>query len=84
MRLDHDFFCVGSPNNVKVKKEKVPVSNLQENKDANEDEEMGILVDERHEPKWLGKTNFVEIRSFWQIFRCFDKMWSFISYHFRQ
>ncbi|KAM3395924.1 putative callose synthase 8 isoform X1 [Capsicum galapagoense] len=78
MRLDHDFFCVGSPNNVKVKKEKASVTNLEGNKkDANDDEEMGILVDEVREPKWLGKTNFVEIRSFWQIFRCFDRMWSF-------
>lgn len=33
--------------------------------------------EENHEPKWLGKTNFVEIRSFWQIFRSFDRMWSF-------
>uniref|UniRef100_A0A6N2MZZ2 1,3-beta-glucan synthase n=1 Tax=Salix viminalis TaxID=40686 RepID=A0A6N2MZZ2_SALVM len=34
-------------------------------------------VEEIHEPKWLGKKNFVEIRSFWQIFRSFDRMWSF-------
>ncbi|XP_073110667.1 putative callose synthase 8 isoform X4 [Elaeis guineensis] len=27
--------------------------------------------------KWLGKTNFVEIRSFWHIFRSFDRMWTF-------
>ncbi|XP_065633564.1 callose synthase 2 [Quercus suber] len=27
--------------------------------------------------KWIGKTGFVEIRSFWQIFRSFDRMWSF-------
>ncbi|GAB2225120.1 hypothetical protein Drorol1_Dr00005907 [Drosera rotundifolia] len=27
---------------------------------------------------WLSKTNFVEIRSFWQIFRSFDRMWSFL------
>ncbi|KAJ6809888.1 callose synthase 3-like [Iris pallida] len=26
---------------------------------------------------WIGKTNFVEIRSFWHIFRSFDRMWSF-------
>lgn len=43
MRLDHDFFCVGSPNNVKVKKEKASVTNLEGNKkDANDDEEMGV------------------------------------------
>jgi callose synthase len=32
---------------------------------------------EKNERQWLGKTNFVEIRSFWQIFRSFDRMWSF-------
>ena len=34
-------------------------------------------MEEVQEKKWLGKTNFVEIRSFWQIFRSFDRMWSF-------
>ncbi|XP_051148401.1 callose synthase 1-like [Andrographis paniculata] len=28
-------------------------------------------------PKWIRKINFVEIRSFWHIFRSFDRMWSF-------
>ncbi|RZB45614.1 Callose synthase 3 isoform B [Glycine soja] len=27
--------------------------------------------------KWIGKVNFVEIRSFWHIFRSFDRMWGF-------
>nr|CAD1842270.1 unnamed protein product [Ananas comosus var. bracteatus] len=27
--------------------------------------------------KWLGKTNFIEIRSFWHLFRSFDRMWTF-------
>ncbi|CAK8540523.1 unnamed protein product [Lathyrus sativus] len=26
---------------------------------------------------WVGKVNFVEIRSFWHLFRSFDRMWSF-------
>ncbi|MFS7956864.1 putative 1,3-beta-glucan synthase [Helianthus anomalus] len=26
---------------------------------------------------WIGKVNFVEIRSYWHIFRSFDRMWSF-------
>ncbi|KAG0486462.1 hypothetical protein HPP92_008557 [Vanilla planifolia] len=30
------------------------------------------------EKKWLGKTNFVEIRSFWHLFRSFDRMWTFL------
>ncbi|WOL09762.1 callose synthase 3-like isoform X1 [Canna indica] len=29
------------------------------------------------EQQWIGKVNFVEIRSFWHIFRSFDRMWSF-------
>ncbi|KAM7277956.1 hypothetical protein ACFE04_005090 [Oxalis oulophora] len=35
-----------------------------ENKQANKD-------------RWVGKVNFVEIRSFWHVFRSFDRMWSF-------
>ncbi|EPS69913.1 hypothetical protein M569_04848, partial [Genlisea aurea] len=27
--------------------------------------------------RWAGKVNFVETRSFWHIFRSFDRMWSF-------
>ncbi|XP_047315043.1 callose synthase 2 [Impatiens glandulifera] len=27
--------------------------------------------------KWTGKINFVETRSFWHVFRSFDRMWSF-------
>ncbi|KAL7199262.1 hypothetical protein ACSBR2_021531 [Camellia fascicularis] len=27
--------------------------------------------------QWVGKVNFVEIRSYWHIFRSFDRMWSF-------
>ena len=27
--------------------------------------------------RWMGKVNFVEIRSSWNIFRSFDRMWSF-------
>lgn len=27
--------------------------------------------------QWKGKINFVEIRSFWHLFRSFDRMWSF-------
>ncbi|KAK7362032.1 hypothetical protein VNO77_04129 [Canavalia gladiata] len=27
--------------------------------------------------RWSGKTNFVEIRTFWHVFRSFDNMWSF-------
>ncbi|KAL1565196.1 Callose synthase 3 [Salvia divinorum] len=27
--------------------------------------------------RWVGKVNFVEARSYWHIFRSFDRMWSF-------
>ncbi|KAJ1398852.1 Vacuolar protein sorting-associate protein Vta1/Callose synthase, N-terminal [Sesbania bispinosa] len=27
--------------------------------------------------RWIGKVNFVEIRSYWHVFRSFDRMWSF-------
>ncbi|XP_050944379.1 callose synthase 1 isoform X4 [Cucumis melo] len=42
-----------------------------------------VKSDKDHEKKpnarnrWMGKVNFVEIRSFWHIFRSFDRMWSF-------
>jgi hypothetical protein len=28
--------------------------------------------------RWLGKTNFVEVRSFWHLFRSFDRMWTLL------
>ncbi|CAN6446403.1 unnamed protein product [Victoria cruziana] len=42
-----------------------------------------ILPSNKHQiddqkPIWLGKTNFVEIRSFWHLFRSFDRMWAFL------
>lgn len=27
--------------------------------------------------RWIGKINFVEIRSYWHLFRSYDRMWSF-------
>ncbi|KAL8099491.1 hypothetical protein AgCh_031937 [Apium graveolens] len=27
--------------------------------------------------RWVGKVNFVEIRSYWHVFRSFDRMWGF-------
>ncbi|XP_057949634.1 putative callose synthase 8 isoform X1 [Malania oleifera] len=36
------------------------------------------IAEDACEQKWLGKTNFVEIRSFLHIFRSFDRMWSFL------
>ncbi|PIN16654.1 1,3-beta-glucan synthase/callose synthase catalytic subunit [Handroanthus impetiginosus] len=79
MRRDHDFFCIHPSNDGKMKKSRTSVKRRkEERRDNNEDEEMGATVEEVCKPKWLGKTNFVEIRSFWQIFRSFDRMWSFL------
>ncbi|KAK1591245.1 hypothetical protein Q3G72_004616 [Acer saccharum] len=78
MRLDHDFFCV-SPYYCKLKNAQGSPNVVNENSEGEEkeDEEQGATVEENREQNWLGKTNFVEIRSFWQIFRSFDRMWSF-------
>ncbi|KAJ6813042.1 callose synthase 3-like [Iris pallida] len=45
-----------------------PNSTLREKNDENKS---------THRDHWIGKTSFVEIRSFWHIFRSFDRMWSF-------
>ncbi|KAK7272638.1 hypothetical protein RJT34_29359 [Clitoria ternatea] len=91
MRTDHhDFFYVKeldnedeskpgdkkapvkSPGKTKEKKKKEKKEKKDEENPEPEDDGDG-----NHERQWLGKTNFVEIRSFWQIFRSFDRMWSF-------
>ncbi|MBA0771153.1 hypothetical protein Gotri_019667 [Gossypium trilobum] len=78
MRTKHDFFCTSSPKKSKVKNSRS--AREQRKEKETEDEEQGlndVTSEENREPKWLGKTNFVEIRSFWQVFRSFDRMWSF-------
>ncbi|KAF7836581.1 putative callose synthase 8 [Senna tora] len=78
MRLDHAFFCVHPTKKSNVKNAIVSPDNIKERKKSSKkDEESEDKSDECHEPQWLGKTNFVEIRSFWQLFRSFDRMWSF-------
>ncbi|XP_039040472.1 putative callose synthase 8 isoform X1 [Hibiscus syriacus] len=89
MRTEHDFFFTKSPQKEKgTKDEELPKKEegteneeLLNKEKVTEDEEMGLSNQvpskENREPKWLGKTNFAEIRSFWQVFRSFDRMWSF-------
>lgn len=36
------------------------------------------MADKDGQKNWLGKTNFVEVRSFLQIYRSFDRMWTFL------
>lgn len=36
-----------------------------------------FIQEKPYQQKWLGKTNFVEIRSFWHLFRSFFRMWTF-------
>ncbi|GLT70020.1 hypothetical protein SLA2020_421250 [Shorea laevis] len=45
---------------------------IEQNHEKNEDNKPSTGRD-----KWVGKVNFVEIRSFWHIFRSFDRMWGF-------
>ncbi|CAN1140669.1 Putative callose synthase 8 [Linum perenne] len=77
MRLDHDFFFTPSSE-----KKKLKGSVNKKRREADEElrgqeqNEAGASAEEQ-KPKWLGKTNFVEVRSFWQIFRSFDRMWTF-------
>ncbi|CAA0808489.1 Putative callose synthase 8 [Striga hermonthica] len=80
MNSNHDFFFVDTSKDDKEKKTPTPNRNTrEEDNDENvRDVEMGANVVKPQEPKWLGKTNFSEIRSFWQVFRSFDRMWSFL------
>ncbi|XP_061352162.1 putative callose synthase 8 [Gastrolobium bilobum] len=77
MRDDHDFFFVQSKNESSDKNAS-PGKVKEKKKREKKDEEPEDTKEEIHEPRWLGKTNFVEIRSFWQIFRSFDRMWNFL------
>ncbi|XP_074319213.1 putative callose synthase 8 isoform X1 [Silene latifolia] len=86
MNPDHDFFFVKSDDDKSGR-----TSHGDENENTfscirkfsqyrmvKKDEEQGVSTDESIKRKWLGKTNFVEIRSFIQIFRSFDRMWAFL------
>ncbi|MED6221155.1 Callose synthase 1, variant 2 [Stylosanthes scabra] len=66
-----DCFRLGWP--MRIDSEFFYVSPLPEKRSANKDEETGNFARGR----WIGKTNFVEIRSYWHVFRSFDRMWSF-------
>ncbi|TKY49513.1 Callose synthase 2 [Spatholobus suberectus] len=66
-----DCFRLGWPMRVDSDFFSVPIP--WEQRQVNKDEEnRGHAAD-----RWSGKTNFVEIRTFWHIFRSFDRMWSF-------
>ncbi|KAK3013532.1 hypothetical protein RJ639_008355 [Escallonia herrerae] len=80
MRRDHDFFFVHPSNDHKIRNRQVSTEVVVEDTQTEEHsgEEIGVNTEERLEPKWLGKTNFVEIRSFCHILRSFDRMWSFL------
>ncbi|RZC67481.1 hypothetical protein C5167_011170 [Papaver somniferum] len=90
-RLDHNFFRVQTPVNSNVGNDKSSVEKLVGNDITSVEKLVGNdkafveklvankvgNVGKDSEPRWLGKTNFVEIRSFWQLFRSFDRMWNF-------
>ncbi|KAG6607954.1 putative callose synthase 8, partial [Cucurbita argyrosperma subsp. sororia] len=87
LRLDHDFFHVDVSNKKKIddsskKHVKFPFFNNrrveERTTEENVDTEAVASKDEaREQKKSLGKSNFVEVRSFLQIFRSFKRMWSF-------
>ncbi|KAF8031616.1 hypothetical protein BT93_D0741 [Corymbia citriodora subsp. variegata] len=79
MRLNHDYFYKQPSQNCRHQPQvSDDAAELKKEKGDNDDEELGGSKEESREQKWLGKKNFVEIRSFWQIFRSFDRMWSFL------
>ncbi|CAD5184157.1 unnamed protein product [Musa acuminata subsp. malaccensis] len=72
MRPDHDFFCT-SPRS---KQSMSPTSNQSTSALSNQSIDTKETITSHS--KWVGKTNFVEIRSFWHLFRSFDRMWTFL------
>ncbi|XP_065035131.1 putative callose synthase 8 isoform X3 [Musa acuminata AAA Group] len=72
MRPDHDFFCT-SPRS---KQSMSPPSNQSTSALSNQSIDTKETITSHS--KWVGKTNFVEIRSFWHLFRSFDRMWTFL------
>ncbi|XP_023756013.1 putative callose synthase 8 [Lactuca sativa] len=86
MNKEHDFFYVDFCEDPKRKNNKGSDKLKTEKKTEENDEEMELNKDDESteeqpkpkEKKWLGKTNFVEFRSFWHVFRSFDRMWAFL------
>ncbi|URE49456.1 callose synthase, partial [Musa troglodytarum] len=72
MRPDHDFFCTSLPS----KQSMSPPSN--QSRSALSNQSVNAKETITSQSKWVGKTNFVEIRSFWHLFRSFDRMWTFL------
>ncbi|XP_022896502.1 callose synthase 1-like [Olea europaea var. sylvestris] len=62
-------FKLGWPMRADADFFRLPIGQLRAEKSENQESLKG--------DRWIGKINFVEIRSFWHIFRSFDRMWSF-------
>ncbi|XP_076887720.1 putative callose synthase 8 [Bidens hawaiensis] len=84
MDKEHDFFYVQPPDDTKSKNKKKSDKRKREKRKENNDEEEQLneedesKAEDKKEKTWLGKTNFVEFRSFWHVFRSFDRMWAFL------
>ncbi|KAL8242615.1 hypothetical protein R6Q59_012917 [Mikania micrantha] len=87
MDQNHDFFYVQSPEDLKSKNskgwglDKLKTDKRKENNDEEtqlKEDDKSSAEEEKKEKTWLGKTNFVEFRSFWHVFRSFDRMWAFL------
>ncbi|KAJ8457794.1 hypothetical protein OPV22_030720 [Ensete ventricosum] len=74
MRPDHDFFSTSPPS----KQSMSPPSNQRTPALSNQSSNTKETITSGSQQKWVGKTNFVEIRSFWHLFRSFDRMWTFL------
>ncbi|KAJ4788918.1 glucan synthase-like 4 [Rhynchospora pubera] len=66
MRTNSSFFCtkISSPKPITKNSESPPNPSINSQENP-------------CQQNWLGKTNFVEVRSFWHLFRSFDRMWTF-------
>jgi callose synthase len=65
-----DCFRLGWPMRADADFFSLPVEQLHSEKTADD------KPPNKH--RWVGKVNFVEIRSYWHIFRSFDRMWVFL------
>ncbi|XP_048538408.1 putative callose synthase 8 isoform X3 [Triticum urartu] len=76
MRLNNDFFFT-STKNKKSHETKIQNSQLPRGSSSAQNI-VNTEVPDQSQQRWLGKTNFVEVRSFWHIFRSFDRLWTLL------
>ncbi|CAM0945992.1 unnamed protein product [Alopecurus aequalis] len=85
MRLNNDFFYTSTKNK---KSHQTGIQNSQfphgyssaQNGTNSEvpNQTQQQTTSDTSQQRWLGKTNFVEVRSFWHLFRSFDRLWTLL------